>query len=59
MRPLGLSLLLFTGMLLNTAAMAAPLPDFEARYRLEQHDLHIGTATITLHTDKQLSLIHI
>jgi hypothetical protein len=53
MRPLGLSLLLFTGMLMNTAATAAPLPDFEARYRLEQHDLHIGTATITLHTDKQ------
>ena len=46
-------LLLLTGMLLMTAASAAPLPDFEAQYRLEQHSLRIGTATIALHTDEQ------
>ena len=40
-------------MLLMTAASAAPLPDFEAQYRLEQHSLRIGTATIALHTDEQ------
>ena len=53
MRSHTLSLLLLTGMLLTTAASTAPLPDFEARYRLEQHDLNIGTATIALHTDEQ------
>jgi len=52
MRPLT-RLLLLTGMLLMTAASAAPLPDFEAQYRLEQHSLRIGTATIALHTDEQ------
>lgn len=52
MRPLSLSLLL-AGIFVTTAALAAPLPDFKARYRLEQHDLHIGTATIALHTDEQ------
>ena len=52
MRPLTLSLLL-TAILLATAATAAPLPDFEASYRLEQHNLRIGTASIALHTDDQ------
>ena len=52
MRPLTLSLLL-TGILLATAATAAALPDFEASYRLEQHKLRIGTASIALHTDDQ------
>ncbi len=32
---------------------AAPLPDFKANYRVEQHNLRIGTASIALHTDKQ------
>ncbi|MEN8204459.1 MAG: DUF3108 domain-containing protein [Pseudomonadota bacterium] len=53
MRRLNLSLLLFTGMLLTVAAAAAPLPDFEASYKLEQHGLRIGTATLALHTDEQ------
>ncbi|MGB5178776.1 MAG: DUF3108 domain-containing protein [Gammaproteobacteria bacterium] len=53
MRPRTLSLLLFTGILLTTAAAAVPLPDFKASYRLEQHDLHIGTASIAWHTDEQ------
>ena len=46
-------LLLLTGMLLAAAAAATPLPDFEASYRLEQHSLRIGTATIALQTDAQ------
>jgi len=53
MRPLFLSQLLLTGSLLGVAAAAAPLPDFEASYRLEQHSLRIGTASIALHTDAQ------
>jgi hypothetical protein len=53
MRPLSQSLLLFSIMLLTTAATAASLPDFEAQYRLEQHDVHIGTTTIALQTDEQ------
>ena len=53
MRPLSQSLLLFSVMLLATAATAASLPDFEAQYRLEQHDVHIGTTTIALQTDEQ------
>lgn len=53
MRPCTLSLLLLTGMLLASVATAALPPDFEASYRLEQHNLRIGTATIALHTDEQ------
>jgi len=56
MRPHHLSMLWLTGSLLilaAMAAMAAPLPDFEASYTLEQHSLRIGTASITLHTDAQ------
>ena len=53
MRPPTLSLLLLAGILPSVAATAAPLPDFEASYKLEQHNLRIGTATIALHTDKQ------
>ena len=56
MRRLALSLLLSTGVFLSTAAptaVAAPLPDFEASYKLEQHSLRIGTASISLHTDEQ------
>ena len=52
MRPRTLSLLL-AGMLLTTAATAKPPPDFEARYKLEQHSLRIGTATLAFHTDEQ------
>jgi hypothetical protein len=40
-------------MFLSTAATALALPDFEARYRLEQHNLRIGTASIALQTDGQ------
>ena len=53
MRAPTLSLLLLAGILPSGAATAAPLPDFEASYKLEQHNLRIGTATIALHTDKQ------
>ena len=53
MRPLTLLLLLFTGAFLSTTIPAVPLPDFEASYKLEQHSLRIGTATIALHTDEQ------
>jgi hypothetical protein len=53
MRLLTLSLLLLTGMVLATAAMARPLPDFKASYKLEQHSLRIGSASIALHTDEQ------
>ena len=53
MRRLALLLLLFTGVLLTTAVPGAPLPDFEASYKLEQHSLRIGTATIALRTDEQ------
>ena len=53
MRAPTLSLLLLAGILPSVAATAAPLPDFEASYILEQHNLRIGTATIALHTDKQ------
>jgi hypothetical protein len=56
MRRLTLSLLLFTSVFLSTMApmtVAAPLPDFEASYKLEQHNLRIGTVSIALHTDKQ------
>jgi len=53
MRRLTLLLLLFTGVLLTTAVPGAPLPDFEASYKLEQHSLRIGTATIALRTDEQ------
>ena len=53
MRPPALSLLLLAGILPSVVATAAPPPDFEASYTLEQHNLRIGTATIALHTDKQ------
>lgn len=53
MRRYCLSLLSLAGSLLPLAAMAAPLPDFEASYTLEQHNLRIGTARIALHTDAQ------
>lgn len=46
-------LLLVACSLLATVATAAPLPDFEASYRLEQHDLRIGTATLALQIDAQ------
>jgi hypothetical protein len=45
--------LLLTGLLLAVTAPAAPPPDFEASYKLEQHKLRIGTASITLQTDPQ------
>jgi hypothetical protein len=53
MRRLTLSLLLFTGIVLTVAATGGPLPDFEASYKLEQHSLRIGTASIALGTDEQ------
>jgi hypothetical protein len=48
-----LPFLLMVAGLTAAVSLAAPLPDFEATYRLEQHKLRIGTATIALHTDKQ------
>ena len=39
--------------LLAASLSAAPPPDFDANYRLEQHSLRIGTASIALHTDKE------
>jgi hypothetical protein len=53
MRRITLTLLLLSGMLLTAASAATPLPDFEASYKLEQHGLRIGTASIALHTDEQ------
>jgi hypothetical protein len=53
MRQAALSLLLLAGVLPGVTATGAPLPDFEASYKLEQHNLRIGTASIALHTDKQ------
>jgi len=53
MRRLILLPLLFTSVFLTTTAPGAPLPDFEASYKLEQHSLRIGTVTIALHTDEQ------
>jgi len=41
-------LLLLTALVADVASAAA-IPDFEARYRLEQHNLRIGTATLSLH----------
>ncbi|MCG6898959.1 MAG: DUF3108 domain-containing protein [Gammaproteobacteria bacterium] len=48
-----LSLLLLTGLALTGAAMARSLPDFKASYKLEQHGLRIGSASIALHMDEQ------
>lgn len=53
MGKLALSLLFVTGSLLTLTAAAAPLPDFKASYRLEQHNLRIGTATLKLQMNKQ------
>jgi hypothetical protein len=52
MRQRALALLLLSGILLTNTATATLPPDFEASYRLEQHNLRIGTATIALHTDE-------
>jgi len=40
-------------LLTSHAAIAVSLPDFEARYALEQYNLRIGTASLSLRTDER------